>query len=1754
MTKYYRQTGLGLVLAFLLALAGAPGAQAQQLVYGNEWIVPGQQYFKLKLTRTGLYKIDYQYLTAAGITGVAPENLQLWRRGRELARYVGGNAQVLDPTTYIEFYGQRNDGVLDRDFYKAPGDQPHQLYSYYTDTASYFITWSVGAAARPGRAMLQPVATPGTPHPYRMVSVLKLYTDTYMDGEHSENVNFQPWLDKGECYSTNYVGVITSANLSNTNYTLYGDSIVRNVSPTAGPLWADVVVIGNSPTISLPHRTEIAVVSPGGTARVLDTLRYTGYNTARGHYALQHSEVGANGRVGIRFRVVDPSTTALPYDRFRIGYFRVTLPQANRWYSNKRHILFRNDSLLAGPATYEVDSLPASVNGYDITDPYNVQRIVGQQGSTAMRRVFVFPSATGPQSRLLMLTGDRPYTPLPAQRVTFRSFDPTQPNYVIVTSRLLQAPAGSVPNAAQAYADYRASAAGGGYNVLMVNSEDLYDQFHYGEKSALALRRFARLIIDNAAGQKKNLLLLGNGVYYVGPIRPSNPVNDREVIYFRNATPARTHSRDFVPVSGRATSDAFFSADWQNGDYVPKLTTGRVPATSPQEIINYLEKVRTHDALGMEPWRKNALNLLAGKNAAEFGEFSEYTDTTRKHIERPLWGGTVVNTYARTSTLPVSVKIDRELNAGLSLINYFGHGSNNTLGLDIGTPDVATNNYANAGRYPIMLINGCASTFVAAGLDSNDPNVRSFAELWLLAPNKGSIGLLGQSGFGYSRPLATANSTMLSLLLNNPAWYGKPVPEVYAEAVRRLTPVLPGQINAPIAAEQLMSTMWLGDPVLRLYSPERPDYQTSSAGLALTSTDGQSITASSKTFALTIAVQNPGKITYDTLQIRVRREFDPSSGQASRDTVFKFHQSWHRDTVYTAVLHNLAGMNVFGNNTFQVDIDPLNLIPELDENNNSGRLSFSFLKAGVTALTPREFAIIGNNHPHLVAQNNNPGGSQRGYNFEVDTTAAFNSPLTLRQTATITAGLTPDWQPARPLVAGRDSAVWYWRVRFQNPAGDEDTAWTMSSFRIIDGNGGGWSQSHYAQLKRDQRENLELTAPTGRWHFVDERQALKLRTKGGGAPRSAATFSSVAGAGIAVAGAALPYVGDCAVAAPNLLVVVYDQHTLKKKVLGQATALTCGLPQLYMFATNPTTAADTLNNINNSPARQADLQALLSLVDNGDYVALISSNRVRWADPALAGVKSTLSSLLGSTLVNQLRNGDPLALLARKGSTGGRIVHELGPDLTSATPRADQIIELNDTLSTPSTRGKITSTRIGPAQDWQTLHHWIVKESTTSSYQLRVIGIDTLGRSTVLQTNVPSSRFALGSTIPAKTYPYLQLELEMQDSTNRMAPQLKEWFITYRGVPEGVVRRDLVAATNYDAARLAIMAADSGYIRFPVAFENVTPLDFAPGLKAKVDVRDASGRGSTVVVTIPGQLKGDATTTFTVKVPMIGHFGTFNTRVTVNPQPKPQPELYYFNNELTLDTFTVIDHNLPPTLDVAFDGRRIMSGELVSPRPVISIQMNDEDRLRHINDVSYFTVTLQRDGQPATIVDLRSAAVRFTTDTTKGSVAKLEYQPGLSTPMLDGVYTLRVQGRDPSNAAAGISGNGDAQDYEVKFEVVNASTITNVFPYPNPVTSKAKFVFTVTGQELPRNMKIQIMTIAGRVVREIFMSELGPLHIGNNITEYAWDGTDEYGDRLANGTYLYRVSLDDPQAQFSQRRTAADKAFKNDWGKLVLMR
>ena len=50
------------------------------------------------------------------------------------------------------------------------------------------------------------------------------------------------------------------------------------------------------------------------------------------------------------------------------------------------------------------------------------------------------------------------------------------------------------------------------------------------------------------------------------------------------------------------------------------------------------------------------------------------------------------------------------------------------------------------------------------------------------------------------------------------------------------------------------------------------------------------------------------------------------------------------------------------------------------------------------------------------------------------------------------------------------------------------------------------------------------------------------------------------------------------------------------------------------------------------------------------------------------------------------------------------------------------------------------------------------------------------------------------------------------------------------------------------------------------------------------------------------------------------------------------------------------------------------------------------------------------------------------------------------------------------------------------------------------------------------NVSIKIYSVAGRLIRTIHHA---PGFIGFNSVD--WDGTDEMGDRLANGTYFYKL-------------------------------
>jgi hypothetical protein len=264
-----------------------------------------------------------------------------------------------------------------------------------------------------------------------------------------------------------------------------------------------------------------------------------------------------------------------------------------------------------------------------------------------------------------------------------------------------------------------------------------------------------------------------------------------------------------------------------------------------------------------------------------------------------------------------------------------------------------------------------------------------------------------------------------------------------------------------------------------------------------------------------------------------------------------------------------------------------------------------------------------------------------------------------------------------------------------------------------------------------------------------------------------------------------------------------------------------------------------------------------------------------------------------------------------------------------------------------------------------------------------------------------------------------------------------------------------------------------------------------------------------------------------------------------------QPEQAHFNNLLQIPFF-VAEDNQNPLLDVTFNGRHILNNDIIAPESEILITLKDENDFLIMNsdaDTSLFGIYITDPDGVLTRIPFVDASgntvMQWIPAEAQHKRFKIIYPSYFEK---NGTYTLMVQGSDKSGNLSGDL------DYKIDFEVIHESMITNLMNYPNPFSTSTRFVFTLTGNEAPDEILIQIMTVTGRVVREITEDQLGLIQIGRNITDYAWDGKDEFGDPLANGVYLYRVKAKINGEDIKHLESGADEYIKKGFGKMYLMR
>jgi hypothetical protein len=695
------------------------------------------------------------------------------------------------------------------------------------------------------------------------------------------------------------------------------------------------------------------------------------------------------------------------------------------------------------------------------------------------------------------------------------------------------------------------------------------------------------------------------------------------------------------------------------------------------------------------------------------------------------------------------------------------------------------------------------------------------------------------------------------------------------------------------------------------------------------------------------------------------------------------------------------------------------------------------------------------------------------------------------------------WTPNFPILT--DSIVYFWRV---SPDSSATTGynWRESSFQYIDGKRG-WGQAHFHQFKHDDYEYVSYNKPSKLFEFVNNILSLDVQT------------------------------GYW----PNI--AKYEEWY---KLNGVVKYLWAYLGEtgngMIVADLDPISGQPRLNTSNNEYAWEFscvdtnDMNALATFIDNidsGHYVVAYSHrnhNAENWTNHLYQSFAS-----FGATACASLLNNRAYIAFGRKDSSVP--ANEIMASSITDNPK------MEDSIVTKWTTGYILSERIGPASSWGSLH-WREhsKEGlNTDSVRLSVIGYNVAGLSDTLIQNLPPDSadiFNLSQRIDATQWPYLKLCAQMKDDAQHTPAQMIRWQVLYDGAPETALNPSLYYYLHNDTLD------EGATLHFAVATQNISDYDM-DSLLIKYWIVDKDR------VTIPlGSFRHRTHPSADILIDSI----SFSTKdlaglnslwVEVNPD-FDQPEQYHFNN-LGEVYFYVGRDRANPMLDVTFDGVHIMNEDIVSARPEIMMMVKDENKYLALNDTSDYKVWIVPPGSSTQkrIYFGNQDTLQFIAATLPENRAHLRYRPNFTQ---DGIYTLLVRAKDRSG-----NESGDA-DYEISFEVINKPGITAVMNWPNPFTTATHFVFTLTGSEVPSFFMIQIMTVTGKVVKEIRMDELGAIHVGRNITDYAWDGTDMYGDRLANGVYLYRVVTRLNDMEIEKINTGADQYFKHEFGKMYLIR
>ncbi|UCH62466.1 MAG: type IX secretion system sortase PorU [Fidelibacterota bacterium] len=231
-------------------------------------------------------------------------------------------------------------------------------------------------------------------------------------------------------------------------------------------------------------------------------------------------------------------------------------------------------------------------------------------------------------------------------------------------------------------------------------------------------------------------------------------------------------------------------------------------------------------------------------------------------------------------------------------------------------------------------------------------------------------------------------------------------------------------------------------------------------------------------------------------------------------------------------------------------------------------------------------------------------------------------------------------------------------------------------------------------------------------------------------------------------------------------------------------------------------------------------------------------------------------------------------------------------------------------------------------------------------------------------------------------------------------------------------------------------------------------------------------------------------------------------------------QIGYRNDLIIRGTDQDIQDNTGPLITLYWEDRPVVSGDALPEGAQLEVELKDPLGINLTGEVGHSIRTWVDDESAAQVMD-----TRFRYDIDKYTIGRFDYR---FEPALSGSHQFSVEAWDGAN-------NRAISTLTLHLTLEEELDVHDLLNFPNPFSETTTFVYSLS---VPADVTITIYTLNGVKVRilEAVADQSG-------FQRLPWNGTDEFGDQIANGAYLYHF----------RAATFDDQAITR-WGRLARLR